>query len=329
MWKRIVRRPEQAPLLELESRLPPESPIRIWQESAPAHEEDAGVSLLHALAQCHRSDWASHAVAYHHLRQMDLSPSARQFAAPVLEKAIRQLGDYGATPRYFRRVLLAEFLGWTTALLGFFRIWRPDFIVVACAASGVVTLFSCPFVVGGVALFDRSRARMVQRAAATAMIRAGDPTCIVALEQHMSHSSAIHREAVSALLAILPQVSAEWYGHLPNGASAALANMAASDHELLALSALEALANAGDGSAAHAVKCLLERTASERVRERAVTLLPILIDRAAHKMAESTLLRPSSYNATEHLVRPVYSSNSEVTNLLRASHADGPTSSER
>ncbi len=176
--------------------------------------------------------------------------------------------------------------------------------------------------------------RIAARPGAVSSFGLGGPCRSIPLfraDRPLSFGKAVCRsgagKAVSALLAILPQVSEEWHGHLPNGTSAALANLAASYHDALALSALEALANAGDGSAAHAVKCLMERAASDRVRERATTLLPILIGRAAHKMAQSTLLRPSSYNTTEHLVRPVYSGDPDVTHLLRASQSESQDAS--
>ncbi|MCW3053482.1 MAG: hypothetical protein JWN14_2652 [Chthonomonadales bacterium] len=85
---------------------------------------------------------------------------------------------------------------------------------------------------------------------------------------------------------------------------------------------------ATEGAAAALFHALTESTNASawaaRVRERAAAVLPTLIARREHKESVSSPLRPSAVYPMEHLVRPVYNPDPDLTNLLRASNSETP-----
>jgi hypothetical protein len=68
----------------------------------------------------------------------------------------------------------------------------------------------------------------------------------VALHDHI-HTVA-RPEALCALKAVLPTVTADWYGCLPDGVDQRLVQMACETEEEIAMAALEALGRAGEGN---------------------------------------------------------------------------------
>lgn len=165
-------------------------------------------------------------------------------------------------------------------------------------------------------------AQITELITVTAMTSAGTPECVEGLWQMYLHGRA-RGEAVQSLKIILPQLNAEWCG-----SDDALLGLAKSKDVVLALAALDALEKAGGGSSTKAVERLAKTAWSSLVRERAAALVPILAARHEQERASSTLLRPSFNNRQEHLVRPVYSNDPNVTNLLRASNAGTPSAPE-
>lgn len=115
---------------------------------------------------------------------------------------------------------------------------------------------------------------------------------------------------------------------MPSGSGPALSALAESPNEELALKALDALEQAGDGGTARAVERLVEYGNSDGVRKRAAAILPTLLARREYEGAATLLLRPSQGVPTEHLLKPVYGSDPEVANLLHPSQGNSSQSDQ-
>lgn len=256
-------------------------------------------------------------MSYHLLAHLSFTEEEREQANRVLLEAFKQTTDEPVTFVRIVQMGFKTFVG-SALLFGVLGIFTGSFSIISCGGIFCWTIMFTPI---GLGYMDQQRSNHLRRLAAKALLQAGDPDCLVALYEHIRLPSIFRKDALATIQAILPRVTADCYGRLPPGTAVTLARLAGSSDEKLALAALEALEQAGDGVAANAVQKLATRATSERVRNRAAALLPILIERAAHKMTASTLLRPSTQNQSEHLVRPVTGRPAELTNLLRAAHS--------
>lgn len=297
------------------ARLKQDSPVRQWMGTQHGSEKASASDLLHALTWTERCGWQDRAVAFHILGTLELDPQEREQAAYLLTEAFKQpdiervsLGRFGGA----MAIVSAFWYCLSIAVDWFFfgRISLPSRAGVLCAG-----LLTTPF---PLVLQERYWRIITKRIAATALTTAGDPLSILPLYYEVSVSGAAHPEARQALKAILPTVTHAWYGYLAAGS--ALVDLAWSADQDLALAALTALEQAGSGNNVKAVERLADRAGATRVRERAAEILPTLLARREQERAASTLLRASAPNRTDDLVRPVYGSDPEVNNLLRASH---------
>lgn len=339
-------------LAELEARLSLHSPVGRWHKQ----KDRSGDDLVQALAECERSDWISHAVAYHHLRHATLSPTSRKMATQILAQTLEQPAQYGAEPATIRRALMIVFVlvsAWVFypaihraltphynhGLLrytasGFFD--GPPFyesgelpqsgdqafdLASLLFGCGLLTLFTYPFLFVATTAFDPTRMHRLQHAAVETLECIGDAACIAALTLHVRQQSARYDAALQTLKKILPTITAEDYGQLPSETTAALVYLAESFDPELALLALDSLEQVGDSSSVLTVERLAAQTVSKTVQSRAAAVLPTLYARRARENAAATLLRAGAQPASSDLVRPVYGSHPDVNNLLRASDA--------
>lgn len=323
---RFLAQPDVTPLLR---RLCSKSPIQAWiARNRESLEANAAAELLRAFQDTKVSCWADRVLACSLLGELDLTPPERAHACCLLVPPLLLPEGDNQNGRAMRSTfvissLLAASWMWTTGC--FDSIFAP---LLYCVCVAILMICTFPLCLACLPMWDWRRNRSVQRAAVRAIAQVGDPNCIVALEYHAYHRPTIRAEARQALRAVLPRVDSNWYGRLPIGCNRALAELAGVAEEEIALAALDALGQAGDGGTAEAVKRLLERTTTlPGVRARAAAVLPILIARKAREADPVTLLRPSHAGAADQLVRPVYGTEPEVTHLLRASqadHTDGP-----
>jgi len=301
-------------------RLRRKSPIRLWLESNEEIAEGSAWALFDALARTEPDGWRDRAVAFHALGLIELSPLERKHAGRLLLDAFKMPDVVRLSLGGIGRVAFTAFLGWLTfAILFSMSLDALPWLIF-------LSLLTVPFVL---VIQEQNRTTITKRITATALAQVGGPECIVALWKHVQRDSPISDEAVAALKAILPRMSADLYGQLPAGCNDALVDMARSgDLPDLAIAALDALEWAGDGRCAKAIARITPRNAASRVYKRAAAVLPTLIARRQREEASATLLRPSSSAPTEHLLRPIYSSDPDTTNLLRASDSVNESASQ-
>lgn len=307
-----------------ERKLRRDSPIHSWllRRRANAQESSAD-TLLNAMEDPNAADWADRIVAYAALREQDLTPPQRSRAGRLLLQALTPHSKKETFfPRLGAAVLQTGVLGFVAAIVlevatRRFDLW--DYLLIPPILMGFLT----PLALACLSMRDHHRTLTVQRAALEALTRTGDPEGIVTLAQYVHHRPRLRWEAKDALKAILPTVDASWYGRLPAEGTAALASLALSSDKVLALAALGALGEAGGGAAAETVERIVgDTTRGEAICARASAVLPILLARREREQSAASLLRASDRVATDHLLKPVYSSEPEVANLLRASHGD-------
>jgi len=321
------RVPTPTLVTKLESKLRKSSPIRAWLDrhrENPAAE--SGDTLLNALENPNASAWTDRVVGYHALGNIELTPPERAHAGQLLLQSLAPKKASDALfPQLGASVILASIITFLiNSMVQLYSRYHPDFLYWLLVTPLEMVL-AVPLTFTGLSALDRHRTSRVQMAAVTALTQIGDPECIVALSRYARRRTASRTEAIQALKRILPTVDASWYGRLPSNAYTALTDLAQSSDEDLALAALDALGAAGGGSAAEIVERISrDPNKSATVREWAAMVLPVLIARLECETSAASLLRPSDKVSTEHLVRPVYGSIPETTNLLRASQAGAP-----
>lgn len=328
--RREQQRSPEDELQRLARKLPKRSPLRpLWEEYVSRGTVPT-VTLLDALNYIPTSAWREHALGYRLLSLLEMSPSQRKKVSYLLRRPfVKPIEHGGPGLDYFLvmgGVFLISFclLVWMLPGMGVFSPKEQILICLAAFVGAFVpTITTMPLTVWFTSLLQLRRARVVQRAAAVTLVKAGEPDCTAALSHYVRRTSPVRQEAITALLAILPRMTAHAADRLAVGSDTALLELAAHPHEELALAALDALEHVGPGTAAHTVQRLSLRARSPRVRERAAAILPTLVGRAARVRDASTLLRPSADARAEHLLHPVYESDPDISNLLRASQATG------
>jgi hypothetical protein len=304
-------KPARYNIAKLVGKLRRRSPIRLWLESYGEIVEGSATTLFQALALTEPDAWADRAVAFHVLRLIELSPSERENARRILLDALKKPDVERLSLERFCTAVGIAFVGWLILAIVF------SMPVVALPVVGFLSFLTSPFLL---ALQELNRAAITRQIAATALAQSGDPECVVVLCEHVRRRTGIFTEAEATLKAVLPRITSDWYGRLPSGCNGALVSLALSPDWDLALLALDALGRAGDGSSAEAIAQITVR--KYPVFMRATAVLPTLVARQEREKASAVLLRPSAKNQTDHLVRPAYDTNPDVTNLLRASHAE-------
>ncbi len=134
-----------------------------------------------------------------------------------------------------------------------------------------------------------------------------DPSACAALAANEKHPYATVREAAQAALdSCIAAIRASHYGNLPPEVIPTLCKLLKTAGPDRKLAILQALAYAGDGRAVEAVRPLTEDPLSDRIRDLALRVLPILEARKVQETAAATLLRPSSLQdePSQVLLRP-------------------------
>ncbi len=259
-------------------------------------------------------------MGYHLLADLPLGPSEQEQASRILVKALEEPNDEIPTiTGTSARGVAGIYLGWYLIFVAGVCFISHEFLIGLLAGifvAGFMSLLTVPIFLS---IQDQLRANTLQRVAATSLAQVGTPPCIGSLYRYIRHPSIYRQEILQALRAVIPRVTSVWYGRLTADTVAALTGLAGSSEEALALAALDALEQAGGGSAVKAVERLAARSSMPHVRDRATVVLPILIARRENEKSSASLLRPSALNLTEDLVRPVYGGNPNVSHLLRAS----------
>jgi len=303
---------------KLAKKLDRDSRVLVWLERNAETNDGSADALFHALANPTESGWVDRAVAFHILGSIDLSPMEQEHAMRLVRDAFKRPDMGKVTILRFGGLLGTSVLSWAALSFLYSMVVREPFGFPELSGGLMTGLLLTPLVL---ALQERNRTLLTRRIAAAALIRLGDPNCIMALYEHVRRPSIVMQDAVQALKAVLPRMTSDWYGRLPSGVGPALENMARSSDTELAIAALDALGQAGQGSSARAVERIAAHAAASHVRERAALVLRILIARQEHDKAVTTLLRPSDGGTPGELLRPVSGSDPTVRNLLRASNS--------
>jgi hypothetical protein len=270
------------------------------------------------------------AVAYNALGRLDLTPDERDRAAPVIARALL---PHGITFDWFRAnlrsvgvaviIAMVTLPFWagevtTSYLYIAWYSWHWLAYLMAFWPPLVLVALLTPLLTAIQFRVTTRQERVVQDSAMSIAVTMGGPRCLEPLYQHVWRKTRISFDALITLATILPNVDESWYGCLPRGTSRAMASLAGSPREDLALSALDALGRAGDGSTAAAVERIVQRTKSKPVQQRAIQILPILTARRATEATSSTLLRPSAATPVDNLLRPTGEVADGGSSLLRA-----------
>ncbi len=330
-----------APVSKLLDKLGKHSPVRAWLEQQKDMTGSGG-TLLRALTNPKAADWVSRAVGYHLLGQVELSPSEQAHANHILANELEASLNRGFTARLGSSVLLATAIAIPPVLVSYVlavattpQNARPPFYTRELAALAIL-FFTAP--VGilvlaaslslGLTLMDRRRNRVVQRHAATALAAMANPNCIAFFFGQVRRRTTLHKEALLALRKALPSVTEDWYRRLPPEFRQVLFDIAEWPDEEIALAALDAIAQAGDGNLAKYVDHIAKSGSSSNVRERAAVVSGILKRREEHEQAAASLLRPSESMMTDHLLRPTYGNTPSALNLLKPSQRESIESTD-
>lgn len=308
------------PQYELMQRLRPQSPIRAWMDGhSQSVETPPAQSLLEAI-ELPTCDGVDLAMGCHLLTYLPLTPVERAHANRLVLQAFKEPVTGATTLIQILKAVGSSFAVWVLVFI-FLGYLTESFSIMYVAGIVFGTLLTIPLILG---LQAQKEADKLRRFAAAALAQIGDPTCIVALYEQGQLPSGFHKETLSVLSAVLPRVTRAWYGQLPYGTLDAVTSLAEWPEEEMALKALEALEHIGDGDSVHVVKRLTTHPTSERIRTRAAAILPILIARRKQENLSDTLLRASSQDNVGDLVRPIYESEPDVSNLLRAVPPEPP-----
>jgi len=335
----IVRREAAATLAQLgisEEHSLPELSLDMWLAGRRERSETTSSgALLRALSDSRPLLWSDRVEAYQALCEIELTPSERTQATHLLSSA---LALPGADSSRFRRAVAMGFLSALVVanlalLVTHFPTRRDDFLPVLLGGSLIVTplltLFTTPLFLAGLSFLERRGAPAVQKAAMLALAHIGGPECIIALYDHTQNDTGLYEEAILTLKAVLPTITADWYGRMPHGSDPVLGQLADYSDEDLALAALDALDAAGSGTAANSVEHIpQDATKSGLVRAKAAAVLPTLIARREREISVVSLLRPSERVSTDNLLRSIEGDASDISNLLRASQANHPKSQD-
>jgi hypothetical protein len=247
--------------------------------------------------------------------------TGRLFAKRSLQRIVKALPLSGALGLMITLAFLIASL--LEGALGTPRMEHGIGLVIAFFLGVTVYAVVCsPFVLPLSAAYDRKRINRVRAAAATALGRVASPESVGALARAASDKSAsVRKAAQAALLQALPTLTPEHYGRAGSETVSHLCKVLRKAEPPLALAILEALVEIGDGSAVATIEWLVQRGNTEKVREAARGLLPILWQRREEENAPKMLLRASTSTECPSgvLLRPAKGhTTTEVEQLLRA-----------
>ena len=144
-------------------------------------------------------------------------------------------------------------------------------------------------------LLDRKGNNRVRAAAAVALGRLQSVEAIGALTTALyDRSAGVRRAAISALKNILPLLIEAHYGQLGVQVIPNLCRALQQSDELLVLHVLSALELVGDGQATRPVEQMVKSGRTERVRNLALRVLPMLQERQRQEKASQMLLRAAT-----------------------------------
>ncbi len=188
------------------------------------------------------------------------------------------------------------------ALVGLFALSQAAlYSGLPLLSSPYFSLVFSPFSYGIVLWIKRFRCRELETGAASLGLIA-DPRAIDRLMVLAHHETRVRKAAQTSLDSCIGAIRASHYGNLPPEVIPTLCKLLKTAGPDRKLAILQALAYAGDGRAVDAVRPLTEDPLSDRIRDLAARVLPILEARKAQETAAATLLRPSSLQGEPSLV---------------------------
>lgn len=171
-------------------------------------------------------------------------------------------------------------------------------VATLVAGIGIATLFSPPLFLCVLPLCFAGQTRhnsRVRAAAAATLGRMRTPVSVAALAGAVFDSNAaVRRAATAALPDVLATLSPNHYNQLDARAVPNLCRLLNLAEENLVLAALEALSKVGDGRAVAPVERVAKLGRTDRLREAAERLLPLLRERRQQENAPRMLLRTAS-----------------------------------
>ena len=191
------------------------------------------------------------------------------------------------------------------------RAARPIFVQICLGISLLVLLPTAPTSL----LLDRRRNNRVRAAAAMALGRLQSVEAVGALTTALyDRSATVRRAATAALKNILPLLSEAHYGQLGVQVIPNLCRALQQNDEMLVLHVLSALEQVGDGRAVRPIEQMVKSGRTERLRNLAARVLPILQERQQQEKASKMLLRAATPLApgAEMLLRAVAAPMSEA-----------------
>lgn len=340
---RLARTPrEEKAIRRLLRGLDRRHPVRRAAERALRGEpvpSDAIPPLFRALAKPSGLHWHEQELATWTLGSLTLTATQRRVAAesllPILEpKWGLDLGERLkiATGRLLLLSLPVTLWVYTLDNGGRSNVYNP---LAVLFYSLVCCALLTPLVLPVSALIEDNRRNRVRARAITALGRLRVPHGLDGIANALYEtygmrssvgSKRVRAAALTALPAVLATLTPEHYGRLASATVPNLCEALVSPDEPLVLAVLDALQLIGDGRAIKPVERLIVNSRSERVRETARHLLPLLAERHSQENNSRLLLRATTAPDTPAgmLLRPAQAySESDPAMLLRSSASEG------
>ena len=285
--------------------------------------------------------WRERTAAALALREIAMSPAQTLSASRVLGDV---MNDMEAAPDLKRQRESQETLhnlGLTGAMvlgviaLGigiptkFIPEWLHEIIFNFGCFAGVTSLLWIPAFI----ILSRHRRKQLRLACAVTLRKLRQPESVRAFAVATRSRKEYDVIAHNALLEILPLLTPEHYGRLEATSVPELTQLLRTASlppgtliysEPLCETVLDALAKIGDGRAVRPVQRLADKCRDRKIREKAIEILPILLERRGREQAHSMLLRGASAPAAseKELLRAANSAPETAPELLlRASQA--------
>ncbi len=199
---------------------------------------------------------------------------------------VRQNASRRPTPRLAAQVALA-----VISYLAILNVaWHSG---IPYLSSPFLPLVLSPLAYGFGLLIQKCRIRELATGAQSLGLIA-DPRAIGPLDLFRHCGASVREPAQTSLDSCINAIRASHYGNLPPEVIPVLCKLLKTAGPDRKLAILQALAYAGDGRAVEAVRPLTEDPLSDRIRDLALRVLPILEARKVQETAAATLLRPSS-----------------------------------
>ena len=295
---------------------------------------DAAISLeevdrlLITLTKGNELRWREKLVVLHIISRFKFEDDTLAKVLNALHKVITGK-EMGSAKRSIRRAITAFLMTYllSSALCAFLYFCFSGFdrsnqhgavivygMVIYLIFSGFVSIFAAP----AFAILLSSHQGDVRIAAIELLGRIGHTSSARALSSVIGNNEKVTQQARKALAKILPVITEADYGKLGHNASRNIARLLLDKREPSKLIVLEALRNAGDGSAVDDVREFIERTANPSMKQAAITALTALEARKRNEDAQRLLLRPSAAPSEDTLLRPVaHAPDEDVALLLR------------